>query len=196
MYNMGIEVVHIDVKDQEIDVKNIDKLVSIDKKKVKTDRSEVLKLFNKDTPMFIEFYANWCGHCKTLAPEWKKLTETIETKHKDKNLGIVSVESGVIHKDIDTVLKQVNLTVNGFPTIGLIKNKKFIPYNGKRDEASMLKFIKKEAWGIMTGGGTRRKTSKRKRSQHKRSKRKTSKRKTSKHKRSQHKRKRSQRIHY
>ena len=191
MYNMGIEVVHIDVKDQEIDVNDIDKLVSIDKAKVKTDRSEVLKLFNKDTPMFIEFYANWCGHCKTLAPEWKKLTETIETKHKDKNLGIVSVESGVIHKDIDTVLKQVNLTVNGFPTIGLIKNKKFIPYNGKRDEASMLKFIKKEAWGTMTGGGTRRKTSKRKTSQHKRSKHKRS-----KHKRSKHKRKRSQRSRY
>jgi len=156
---MGIEVVHIDVNDKEIDVKHIDNLVSIDKKKVKTDRSEVLKIFKKGTPMFAEFYANWCGHCKTLAPEWKNLTETIEKDYKDKNLGIVSIESDVKHKDIDTVLKEVGLEVTGFPTIGLLKDKKFIRYDGNRNAASMLQFIKKEAWGIMEGG--RKRTGKR-----------------------------------
>jgi thiol-disulfide isomerase/thioredoxin len=165
---MGIEVVHIDVNDQEIDVNNTDKLVKIDKGKVKTDRSEVLKQYNKGTPMFVEFYANWCGHCKTLAPEWKNLTNMIESeyKDKDKDLAIVSIESGVIHKDIDTVLKDAHITVNGFPTIGLIRknnNKKFLSYDGKRDAASMLKFIKKEAFGIMEGGKrrlTRKRTNK------------------------------------
>lgn len=167
---MGIEVVHIDVNDQEIDVNNRDKLVKIDKGKVKTDRSEVLKQYNKGTPMFVEFYANWCGHCKTLAPEWKKLTHMIENEYKDKDLAIVSIESDVINKDIDTVLKETGLTVNGFPTIGLIRknnNKKFLSYDGKRDADSMMKFIKKEAWRIMEGG-KRRLT--RKRSNNKRKK--------------------------
>jgi len=164
---MGIEVVHITADGKEIDGTDISKTSG-----VKTNPNEVLTLFNRKTPMFVEFYANWCGHCKTLAPEWKKLTNTLksEYKDKDKEFAIVSVESGVINKDIDNVLKQIDLKVNGFPTIGLIKDKNFISYDGKRDAASMLKFIKEKALNTMGGGGGRS-TRKRQRSmiKHKRS---------------------------
>ena len=166
MYNMGIEVVHITADGKEIDGTDISKTPG-----VKTDPKEVLTLFNGETPMFVEFYANWCGHCKTLAPEWKKLIKMIEVpEYKDKKLAIVSVESGVINKDIDNVLKQIELKVNGFPTIGLVKDKNFISYDGKRDAASMLKFIKEKALNTMGGGGGRS-TRKRQRSmiKHKRS---------------------------
>jgi thiol-disulfide isomerase/thioredoxin len=184
MYNMGLEVVHIDVNDEEIDVTNTEKLVKIDKNKVKTDRSMVLTLFNKGTPMFVEFYANWCGHCKTLAPEWKKLTNMLEKDYKDKSLAIVSVESNVIHKDITNVLTTIGLEVNGFPTIGLIKDKKFIVYKGGRDAKNMLEFIKKEAWGIMEGG----RQSKHRQSKHRQSKYRQSKKSKHKHSRkSKHK---------
>ena len=170
MYNMGIEVVHITADGKEIDGTDISKTPG-----VKTDAKEVLTLFNGETPMFVEFYANWCGHCKTLAPEWKKLIKMIEvSEYKDKKLAIVSIESGVLdnnnknfNKDIDNVLKQIKLTVSGFPTIGLIKDKEFISYEGKRDASSMLKFIKEKAWNTM-GGGNGRSNRKRRRSSTKR----------------------------
>ena len=153
---MGIEVVHITADGKDIDGKEISK----------TDPKVVLTLFNGGTPMFAEFYANWCGHCKTLAPEWKKLIETIKVPN-DQTLAIVSVESAVINKDIEKVIEQSGLgKVNGFPTIGLIKEKKFISYEGKRDASSMLKFINENVGSKMGGGGGRstRKRTKRKRS--------------------------------
>ena len=173
MYNMGVEVVHITVDGKEIDEKT-----DIDKSKVKTDPNEVLNLFNKETPMFVEFYANWCGHCKTLAPEWNELITTI--KKKDKNIAIVSIESKVINKDIDKVLKELKKSglheVKGFPTIGLIKNKKWIPYEGGRKMSFMLEFIEEKLTGM--NGGKRRKNTKRKSTKRKSTKRKSIRRKS------------------
>lgn len=184
MYNMGIEVVHITADGKEIDGEtDISKTPG-----VKTDPNEVLNLFNESIPMFAEFYANWCGHCKTLAPEWKKLIKTIKVPN-DQRLAIVSVESAVINKDIEKVIEQSGLgKVNGFPTIGLIKDKKFISYEGKRDASSMLKFIN-ENIGSKMGGGGGRSTRKHKRSSTKRKRSSTIKRKRSTKRSSNKKRK-------
>ena len=164
---MVVEVVHITV-----DGKEIDEITDIDKSKVKTDPNELLRIYESGTPIFIEFYANWCGHCKTLAPEWKKLIHNVG---KDKNLAIVSVESKVMNKNIDKITKQSGVgKVSGFPTIGLIKGKKWIPYEKGRTSKDMINFINEQL--SMKGGRRRRQTTKR-------SKRKTTKRsKRNKHK--------------
>lgn len=43
---------------------------------------------------FVEFYASWCDHCKTLAPRWKKLATAMKGKVK---LGKVDADE---HKSI------------------------------------------------------------------------------------------------
>ena len=153
MYNMGVEVVHIDVDKKDIHGKDIPAGVV-------QDPSKILSLFNDSTPMFVEFYATWCGHCVKLEPEWTKLIGLVKKEYKNKKLAIVSVESKVINKDIDRVLKQAHVgKVEGFPTIGLIHNNKWFVYNGNRNADSMLDFINEKLSGMK--GGKRRKTKKR-----------------------------------
>jgi protein disulfide-isomerase A6 len=157
-----IEIIHLTT-----DGKKTDKTTSIDKN-AKTNPNDVLKAFNNKKPMFIEFYANWCGHCKTLEKEWEKLVKEAPTDNELKNVAIVSVESGVINKDIEKMLKEIKLEVNGFPTVGAIINKQFISYDGGRNAKEMLAFIKSDVVRKQGGGGKRKRRSKRSRSTKKR----------------------------
>ncbi|CAF4690914.1 unnamed protein product, partial [Rotaria magnacalcarata] len=55
---------------------------------------------------FVEFYAPWCGHCRNLAPEWKRAATALK--------GIVKI--GAVDADSHKSLGQ-QYGVSGFPTI-------------------------------------------------------------------------------
>jgi thiol-disulfide isomerase/thioredoxin len=88
-----------------------------------------------------KIYAEWCGACKALAPEWSKME-----KHAEKHaIQIVNIESD----DMDAELKKLNEThgtnvslQGGFPTIFKIVHGKVEYYNGERSSAKMLEWAK------------------------------------------------------
>jgi len=77
----------------------------------------------------VEFYAPWCGHCKSLAPEWKKAATALK--------GIVNV--GAV--DMDTHQSVGGpYNVQGFPTIKVFAGNKQKPedYNGARSASAIV----------------------------------------------------------
>jgi len=97
---------------------------------VTTNFAEVA--LDKKKDVFVEFYAPWCGHCKTLAPIWEQVAEKYESR---SDLVIAKVDS--TENEIDGV------DIEGFPTLIMFKkgdNEK-VDFVGKRDFESIVKFI-------------------------------------------------------
>jgi len=86
--------------------------------------------------VLLEFYAPWCGHCKTLAPVWEELGLQYQSS------------SDVVIAKIDATANDVSpsLGIKGFPTIKLFtKGDKATPidYEGNRSKEDLISFISK-----------------------------------------------------
>lgn len=80
----------------------------------------------------VEFYAPWCGHCKTLAPEYLQAAKALKGIVK---LGAVDMTQ---HQSVGQPY-----SITGFPTIkffGTDKNKP-LDYNGQRSAQEIVNYI-------------------------------------------------------
>ena len=157
----GLKIAHITIDGKEIDEETDIKAAP----DLTQKSSDVLAMYNEKKPMFIKFYATWCGHCKTNDVFWKELIGKAR-KTPAMNIAIVEIESEIMNKeDITKIIATEGLgKVEGFPTIGTITypggKAKFTPYEGDRKTDPMFAAVKALATGKQSGGAKRRVTRK------------------------------------
>jgi len=89
-----------------------------------------------DNNVLIEFYAPWCGHCQSLAPEYAKAAKSL----KDAKSGITL---GKVDATIETKLAE-KFGIQGFPTLKFYKKGKAVDYNGGRTDTEIVSWLNKK----------------------------------------------------
>ncbi|XP_003384827.2 PREDICTED: thioredoxin domain-containing protein 5-like [Amphimedon queenslandica] len=82
-------------------------------------------------PVFVKFFAPWCGHCQRLAPTWDELAEAFSGS---------SVRVAKVDCTQETPLCSEE-GVRGYPTLKLFIGTHPVLYSGQRDLSSLKTFV-------------------------------------------------------
>jgi protein disulfide-isomerase A6 len=101
-----------------------------------TENFDELALGDKAT--LVKFYAPWCGHCKTLAPEYEKLGKAFAGDADVLIAEVDATEYGELANRFD---------VSGYPTLKYFPAGSAEPeaYDGERTAEGMLGFVNSKA---------------------------------------------------
>lgn len=85
----------------------------------------------------VEFYAPWCGHCKSLAPEYEKAAKALK--------GIANIAA------VDATKEQVDVQIQGYPTLKFYVDGKVTDYDGPRTADGIVDFVLRKFRNVRVG---------------------------------------------
>jgi protein disulfide-isomerase A1 len=101
---------------------------------VGTNFDRIVNDASKD--VMVEFYAPWCGHCKTLAPKYDELGKAF------------SEETSIVIAKVDATANDTPADISGFPTLIFYPSndkKNPVTYNGERTAEALETWIRRSA---------------------------------------------------
>ncbi|KAI9353146.1 thioredoxin-like protein [Pilaira anomala] len=124
--------------------------------RIKSQKSSVVELntknfhdivLNPKKNVLVEFYASWCGHCKTLAPIYEKVAHAFAN---EPNCVVAKIDADQ-ERDIGT-----EFDISGFPTLKFFPagESEPIAYEGGRTEKAFVDYLNKHCGTHrLVGGG-------------------------------------------
>lgn len=85
--------------------------------------------------MLVEFYAPWCGHCKSLAPEYAKAAKQLIDEPVKLAKVDATEEKGIGER----------FGIKGFPSLKFFNSGKASDYSGGRTTTDLVSFMKKKS---------------------------------------------------
>ena len=91
-------------------------------------------IMESEKEVLLKVYAPWCGHCKTIAPEFEAAAAALASN------------PNIVLGDFDGTLNEVDeITIEGYPTIlwyGKNKSDEPVKFAGGRDKTGIIDWIK------------------------------------------------------
>ena len=86
------------------------------------------------------FYADWCPHCKAAKPIWNDLKSEYENKTiNGYQVIFTDVDCSEETAEVEKLMNQYS--VEGYPTIKLVKNGQVIEYDAKPSKETLTQFL-------------------------------------------------------
>ena len=97
--------------------------------------NELDALIKRPEKTLVLFYAEWCGHCKTLKPKWDEAAKEVNTE----KTRMVKINVGDKTDEQDALIAKYN--IDGFPTILVFQNGTPTPYVGEQTKEMFKKIL-------------------------------------------------------
>jgi len=112
----------------------------------KLEESNFAAAMSKHPVWMVEFYAPWCGHCKSLKPKYEKAAKELKTSDATTYPRLAKVDATV-----ETTLAE-KYDVKGYPTILIFKDgENQGTYYGARTKSGIVSYMQSYSHGAPMG---------------------------------------------